>query len=480
MDGQKYLGIYLSKDTATIVCLGSRGRGHVLGCFSVSVEETEGQNQQELARLIAEGCAEREWKFSEVAVALDCAMFMQHNVHSEFSDPKQVAQTVRFDTEEALSTDISEVAIVFKIISGDESGSELSIFTAERKILSDVLHSLQSNNIDPITIEPDVSCLSRFILQKVSLPEDLHTLFAMLSRRRGYFIACGKSRETPAVRTFLASPTGDKTSLLEREVPVTTALFGADEPVKCLKVLDSADSVNCQQFSQKLGIEVGSVDLAEAAQTEPDALGDCADTVEFAIAYGAALAHLEKAYDLNFRNDFMPYQGKRARLQTVLKFLSVSATIVMLALGVYFQMQLLRRNRPRSRLRDKFAKQYSIVMRGKKPPAKPVKKLEGELRRIKAVKSGHILATGEESILTKLTLVLKAFNACAASTKLEIDRITVTSKAINITGSTSSMAKTLKLFEALKKNKLDILSEQTDPKGRRGNFSIKVAPKKDS
>ncbi len=76
-------------------------------------------------------------------MALDCAMFMQHNVHSEFSDPKRIAATVRFDTEEALATDITDVAIAFRITSSDDSGSNLTVFTAQRKVLSDVLGALQ-------------------------------------------------------------------------------------------------------------------------------------------------------------------------------------------------------------------------------------------------------------------------------------------------------------------------------------------------
>ena len=171
MEAKNYLGIYLSKDAATVVCIGSKGRGHdVLGCFSVSVQEQPEQDDHMLATLIARGCAERELQFSEAALALDCAMFMQHNVHSDFNDPKQIAQTVRFDTEEALATDISDIAIAFQIASSDQGGSELSVFTTQRKILSDVLLSLQSNHIDPVTVEPDVSCLSRFISRKVSGP----------------------------------------------------------------------------------------------------------------------------------------------------------------------------------------------------------------------------------------------------------------------------------------------------------------------
>ena len=479
MEGQHYLGIYLSKETATVVCLGLQGRDrNVLGCFSVSMEGQEERNQQVLARLIAEGCAERELEFSEVAVALDCAMFMQHNVRSEFSEPKQIAATIRFDAEEAFSTDITDVAIAFKITSRDQSGSELTVFTAERKILSDVLLSLQSNNIDPVTIEPDINCLSRFILQNVSLPEDLYSLFGMLSQRSGYFIGFAGSQKTPAVRTFLVNPAQDRGDLLAREVPLTAALVGTGEPINYLRVFDSTDSVNYQQLSEKLGIEAASVDLAESAGTNPEVLADCADAVDFAIAYGAALAHLEKVQSVNFRNDFNPFQGKRVQLQKALKFASCSVSVLVLAVGLYFQLQLLHKNKYRSQLREKFEKQYSAVMLGEKPPAKssPAKKLAGELRRIRDIEGGRLGATGEESMLAKLTLVLESFNKCASQTKLNVDKISITAKNIRIEGNTSSRSNTLKLFKAIK-DKLEILQYRYDLKGGRDNFTLTVVPK---
>lgn len=488
MEGSNYLGIYLSKGTATAVCLSGRS---ILGCFSVTIKETDKQKPEELVRLITEGCAARGLKFSDVAVALDCSMFMQHNVRSKFNDPKQIASTVRFDAEEVLGMDITELAIAFKVTSSNQAGSSLTVFTAPKKQLSDILISLQSNNIDPVTIEPDVNCLSRFILQNISLPSasgetspsggpDLHSLFCVLSDSNGYFIAFADSRETLAMRTFLVRPAQDRNELLAREVPVTTVLVETDKPVNCIKVFDSTASVNYQQLGERLGIEAGSVDLVEAAATSPEALADCASPVGFAIAYGAALSHLEKAQSVNFRNDFMPYQGKKVRLQKAIKFSSISLAVLMLAAGVYFHLQLWQENNYRNRLSRKFEKQYSAVMFGKKPLAKsnPVKKLAGELKRIESVKKGLSSVTGEESISAKLTLVLEAFNRCAARTNLNIDSITISTKTISIAGDTSSKENTLKLFDAIRESGLEILQQYLDAKGGRDNFSITVAPKK--
>jgi hypothetical protein len=482
LEAKNYLGIYLSKDAATVVCLGPQGKDrNVLGCFSVSVKEQTEQNHQELATLIVQGCAERELQFSEVAVALDCAMFMQHNVHSDFNDPKQISQTVRFDTEEALASDVSEIAIAFKITSSDEAGSELNVFTAQRKILSDVLLSLQSNNIDPVTVEPDVSCLSRFISRNVSLPEDTRSLFGVLSRRNGYFVVpdSSGSKETSLMRTFLVGPTRARAELLAREVAITTALLDNEEPINCLKVFDSTGSVDYQRLSERLGLETSVIDFAETASAGPQNMADCSGTVDFVIAYGAALAHLERPQSINFRSDFMPYQGKKMRMEKALKFASVSVTVLLLALGVYFQMPLLKINEYRSDLRKKFAEDYKVVMLGKPLPANftnALKRLSSEDRRIQNVQSGRSGATGEESMMSKLALVLEAFNKCAKPTDLKINKVSVNTKNIRIEGDTSSRSNTLKFFAAVRE-KLKIEQFNYDLKSGRDVFSITAVTK---
>jgi hypothetical protein len=477
-----YLGIYLSKDKATVVCLGAQGDNkNVLGCFSVAVEEKAEHNQQTLATLIAQGCAERELEFSEVAVALDCALFMQHNVHSEFSDPKRVAATVRFDTEEALATDISDVAIAFTIAASGQEGSQLTVFTAQRKILSDIILSLQSRNIDPATIEPDVNCLSTFISQKVSLPESQQgaTLFGLLSRRRGYFALRTKSQQATSVRTFLVGPKQNRAQLLARETLITATLMQTSEPISSVRIVDSCNSIDHQQLGEKLGVEAGIVDLAGAAGIEAETLADCDDPVDFAIAYGAALAHFEKVQCINFRSDFMPYQGKKLRLQKALQFASVSVTILLLAVGLYFQTQLLKSNKNISRLHNKLAKDYSAVMLGQTLPRKtsPTRKLGSELRRIKDLKSELIGAGGQKSLSSKLALILGAFNECAAPTNLNIDSITITDNMMSIDGDTSSRSNTLKLYNVMKGN-FDVLPRHVEGKGPRDNFSITLDLKK--
>jgi hypothetical protein len=490
VEHQNYLGIYISKKTATVVCLGPQKKDSSgVKCFSVSVEGREQQDMQALAGLIAQGCAERNFKFSEITVALDCSMFMQHSVHSEFKDPKQIAATVRFDTEEALATDITNVAVAFEIASSDETGSQLTVFTAERKILSEVLDALQQYNLDPVNIEPDVNCLSRFICRQVTSDksEQTVTLYGMLSHRSGYLIvppvaADDESRTASIVRTFLVGAKQDRTKLLQREVIVTTALVEGAGALGKFKVFDSAGAVNASLLSDRLGIESEEIDLPGIIETELRPEADCADPIEFAIAYGAVLALSEKGRSVDFREDFSPFQGKKLRLQTTLKTAAISVTILLVAVGLYFQMQLFSVNRDRDNIRNKFARDYAEVMLEKLSSNLKIKDAVRELgkqqRRIENEKKG--LYTDEKSISSNLTMALTAFNdnECAKQTNLEINMITVTAKNVIITGDTSGRENTLKFINVLEKNGLKENKLNNSLKDGRDNFNVTVVPMK--
>ena len=487
MESQNYLGIYISRKTATVVCLGPQKKdGDVLKCFSVSVEGQQQEDMNALAGLIAQGCAERELKFSEITVALDCAMFMQHSVHSDFKDPKQIAATVRFDTEEALATDITNIALSFEIASSDKTGSQLIVFTAERKILTEVLDALQQYNLDPINIEPDVNCLSRFICGHVTSAESEQTgtLYGLLSHRNGYLIVPSaatdeESLKESIVRTFLVGATQDRAKLLQREVLVTKALVEGAGPVNCIKVFDSTGALESRQLGEKLGMETGVIDLHGIAETKLRAEAECDDPIDFGIAYGAALALREKGRSVDFREDFSPFQGKKLRLQKTLRAAAISVTILLVAVGLYFQTQLFSVSRSKNNIHSRFARDYAEVTLDKLSDNVKIKdavrELAKVLRRIEDEKKG--LITDEKSISSNLTLLLAAFNKCAAEADLNIDTINITTKAIIVNGDTSNKQSRGRVFETIRSSGLEIKQESSDFKDNRENFRITIAPK---
>jgi hypothetical protein len=207
-------------------------------------------------------------------------------------------------------------------------------------------------------------------------------------------------------------------------------------------------------------------------------LAGCAGAVEFALACGAALSLVEKEKGVNFRNDHMPYLGLKARKERALKFLSIAVTILLLAVGVYFQAQWMQAKKARADIRAKFEPDYVAVMIGKKFPTtirQAVNDVKKQLTNLMAEKG--IKGASQESISGKLALVLQALNSCAAQTGLAIDTISITPNAIRINGSTNSRRSTVNgVFEALRKFGLKVEDNRvtTETKNERDSFDVTV------
>jgi hypothetical protein len=476
VESGNHLGIYWSKNKATVVCLAPPGRERkVLDCFAVSVDGEE-QGQQALADRVVQMCRQRKVKFTDVAVALDCASFMQHVVHSEFSDPKRIAATVRFDTEEALATDISEMAVSFRIASPGEEGANLDVFTAQRAILSDILLSLQSHGIDPVAVDPDVCCLARYLVEyaQTSEPSEQSTLYALLSDSRGYLVMMSGTRQTSVLRTFLLGSAQERTAVLARETLVTTALADTAHPVGRLCVFDAQGGLRTESLHEGTGLQVSACDPAARAGVKSGEIGEGVNGVDFALACGAALSPAEKVNSVNLRNDHMPYLGRKRRVQNAVRLLSLAVTILLLAVGVFFHSQLIRVNKQRESLRDKLELDYLAVMPGETklptPMSKGVEKLSYALRRLQHDKTG-LMEQG--SIAAKLTMVLQGINGCARQTDLNIRSITITDTSIVVNGDTSSRENTVNVMgAAMEKVGLKIDRQSVNREGERDTFSV--------
>lgn len=484
MGSHNQLGIYIRKDRATVVSLAGQGREKKLAdCFSVNLDGQESQGQQALADEIARVCAERGLKAATAVVALDCALFMQHTVHSDFTDFKKIAATIRFDTEEALATDISDMAVAFRILSTDDEGARLEVFTAQRSVLSDIILSLQSNGIDPVVIVPDTYCLSRHIGAGANGSADAGgaVVYAMLSDARGYFVSHPNDDGVSMLRAFLVGPSQDRKAVLLREVLVTAALADTGAAVECLRVFDTSKTFTAGDLAGSLPFPVEDSDPASMAGLEAGDWADEANAVDCAIAYGAALPEPEKDLGVNFRNDHMPYLGKKQRVERAVRFLSISLTVLLVALGVYAHTQLMSVRHDQAMVRNTLEPDYLAVMPGAEQlpdrMTAVVNRLEGAVRAIDRQKDGHI---DPKSLSAKLTLVLQGVNACAAQTNLEIDAITLTPQDITIQGDTSSRPNTLKVFTAMEETGLALGRTVFNQKGNRDMFSVSVEPKKGS
>ncbi len=479
MEKRTYLGIHISATAATAVCLDSPSPGgKALGCFTVSRPHNPDEASsplEQVAGLVAEGCARRQWNTPEMFVALHCSMFMQHRVHSDFQDPRQIRQTVRFDTEETLASDISKLAVAYAARPENE-GSELTVFTAEHQHLAELLSAFQSHGLDPITIEPDAMCLARFIESVLQPESELNCLYAVLAADNVYLVGLGPSLEGPRTRTFLVGAAQDAAALLSRQVPITAALFWPQEHLDKLLVLGFDRSLDCPRLSEQLGTDVEPVDLPDSLMSAPDDEDGPCGPAALAIACGAALARPAEMQTLNFRNDYMPYQGRRRRLEKAVKYLSASLTVLLVALGVYLTAQLLQVNGYSRKIRNYIQPQYSVAAMGYKMPAKmkdAVRRLDSIVKKLE--RSGGSSAD-ENTLASRLALLLEAFNRCAKRTDLKLDKITVSDKFIHVIGDVANASSAIYLFDTVGE-KLCITKSNHAQDGPRRRFNITIDPK---
>jgi len=233
--------------------------------------------------------------------------------------------------------------------------------------------------------------------------------------------------------------------------------------------------VNIAELGQSVSVSVEPFGAEQviASANEPSAEIDSLDII---IAAGAAAGLLTKCDKVDFRPDFMPYQGKRAILEKAVKMMSFCLLAMFIALGIYLHIQYYKANGVRNRLKDKFKSEYSIAMPGGKflSSKDSVGKLKREINRIKDVKSGLLSAAGDDSVEAKLTFLFEAINSVPKSIDIEIEKIAVTTKTRNITGSTSTRGY-LELFGAIDKHpKLARGQSAYQSKDNRDQFRLTV------
>jgi len=474
---QNCLGIYLAKNSATAVLTAEQvDKIKILDCFTVATDPNQESNPAALAPLIAQQLSQKDHDIMQVYLAIDCAMYAQHNLHSEFTDYKQIAGTIKFDAEEIVTTDATELAVAFQITNTTENGSDITIFTADRQLMTNILTDFQTVGLDPVLIEPDIVCIARFIQQNIELTRQQTTLSAILAQKSCYIIIPHSERYAPLVRSFLVAPGQDITRVLARQIPITIASQNLNQPLTDLLLAGDTGSIETESLTQTTGLKTQIADIAQLLDVNTADIQKCPSIAHPAIACGAANAETAKTSKVDFREDFAPYQGRKRILQKALRILSVSLTILLITIAAHFQLQVLKNKNYTKRLEQKAAENYSDAMYGRKPPSREpiVSKLQLELLNAKKIQAG--LGPGDDnSPPAKLTFILEAVNNVPTNVDLKITDISITQKTMRITGDTNSRQSTLELFDAVKKHpKLKKSHENLSQKGNRDTFIINL------
>ena len=476
MESNHFLGILLGPTQATIVQIdGQKGPDAITDIITVR-QDPQAAEPVSLVSLIGQTLASRALKFDEAAVALESGFYSQYPFRSTFSDPRQIEGTVKFDAEEATAMDAAALAVTFEIMNTDSSGSELMIYSADRQSLTGVLLDLQGQGIDPTVIEPDLVCQGRILERIHEIHEHPECLYVLLGRQHCAVFQSEPSQKSIRSRQFLLGAGDCQKRELIQQLRLSIASWSQGQSVTTIRIGGLLDGWNVSELTSELPCSLERFELNIPVPTHSeDGSNDPTDVVA---AWGAAGGLLMRGRKVDFRRDFLPYQGKKRILQTCLRIISVSAAVVLLTVGAYFQFKTFRMQGYVSSLDKKLTEQYQAGMYGQKPPGRMsvATKLRTEYTRIKKIQEG--LGPGDDKAVTaKLTFILDAFNKAPNHVDIHIEQIAITERSMRIVGDTNSRRSTLDLLTSLDKHpKLKKETEIINPAPPRDKFVVTLEP----
>ncbi|MEN8127773.1 MAG: hypothetical protein ABFR90_08205 [Planctomycetota bacterium] len=476
MDENGSLGLFLCRDKAVAVWVSSGSEASVLHTLNITPAEDEPST---IALQAARAVNRADFTFDEAFVAIDCGYYTQYKLHSEFDDYGQVESTIKFDAEEAAATDATNLAVTFDITGKAQIGSEVTVYTADRQLLTDILLDVQEGALDPSLIEPDGVCLARALSQDERVADRTDTVFVVLSSSNCYMIR-PQADFAPVVRTLLIGAGQNVTNVLSREIMLASGSADPDHAIKSITLMGRVDDVNKDQLAQRSGLKV-YIDPPQKEITR--ALADDSDMAchELMIAYGAALAAKTRGHKTDFRRDFMPYQGRRKILENSLRLIGISLTILLVSVAVFFQLKTFQTARDTGRLKVKLLKEHKAVTYGKVPrkPRTVLSSLKTELNRAQRMEAG--MGPGDDkSVPAKLTFFLDAVNKTPKSVNINIQKVTITERSMKVKLDTNSRSGTLALRKQINDHpRISLASERiTEAPGGRDVFDITLEPKK--
>ena len=443
----------MSYNNATAVLLEGAGHGcSVLNSFFLTAE-AEMDSASRLSWLIsqtAKKTSEMSLKYDEITVSLDCSMYAQHNLQSEFSDHKQIEATIAFDAEEAVATDANELAVTFNITGKNQLGANVTVFTSKRGLMYSILDEFKAASIDPIFIEPDVVCLSRYLNSNMTAEIDQNTLTVVVASNMCYLVTPAIESFAPCIRSFLIYPNQDIVPVLKRQIPITVAAHTPhiEDDITKVVLVGNVENIDTEALEQTTGLNVTTASVPDFSD-----VSDKTQITDYAIAYGTAMPELVKSNVADFRKSFMPFEGKIRMMQKSIRLLTVYLTVLMVAVGIYFQAKVIRVQSALSQVENRIKEEYSDVMFGKKPNTQ--ENVSTQLRKValKLKASGSGLNVGDEkSVPAQLTYLLQAINSVPSSVSLEIADISISARSITIVGNTKSRRESLSLSNAINKH----------------------------
>ncbi|MBN1765712.1 MAG: hypothetical protein JW860_10675 [Sedimentisphaerales bacterium] len=427
-------------------------------------------------------------RVSPISLALGGSFYQSQSHHSQFTQTQQIDETLRYDIEEDFAIDSDNIALCYKKKASPENdledGSDLLVFTSDRKILTDILNRFEQADLDALTTEPDcVSWLhflqSRNVCSKLSAEQSL--IAAGWTSENLYILVLDASGQPVLARSLLCSGAAQALDLLSGEIARTRATLPAGQQPRLLLYhpvdLDANEMNKIAQHNKLKPLPLPDIDMA----------GAC--------AAGAAIGWLNhQNTTTDFRKDNLQAKTLVTGRKHALLGLGTVISLLMLTWILIMSMHSRNFHQMQNEAEKDLINAWKLAFPGKSTAKLDPRKIPGDIRgRLKEVKQkygAYDVNSQPDTASNTLRLLFQALNQAEEkgvlpeAFDLQIKNISVDGDSATLDGSVPDMVSLemlQKAFETpdtqLEISSLSIRDAGSDSQRRNFNMPMKVIKK---
>ena len=432
------------------------GRDESDRTFKLATGDSAGdQAESALIEQLAQQLLETQTKLPPVALALGGAFYQTQFHHSEFTDERQLRQTLRFDVEEDFAVDADSVNLCFQHISSEGDGSELLVHTTDGAELRHLLENFDRFGLDALIAQPDIVSWAAFLADREELPDARVVAVVAWAVGTLYLLVLARNRDTILARTILCRDVGQAHEILTVELRRSLALLPSHQRPETI-FYHPGDFTD-----EQMGAIQNEAELDCQPLSEPD--------VTRAFAAGAALAWLAGRRAADFRADGLEPRSLATARRYALFGLSAVVSLLLLILIIVMNSHAGRHRDITDEMEQQTKQAWLTAFDDKALPRDEFKipsGIKNRLNELRRAVQSQAASSLPGSASHTLMLALQALSSLPADFDIFIETLRVYTDYFTLSGSVPTLADIEKLHETCQDNPtLEIGNWTTSPTG---------------
>ena len=423
------LGIHVGADRLTAVLIDKDlGSGRIDSSFSLQLDCQEGQDTGALIRTLGLQVP-RQRKRMAVALAVQGRLYQTQFHHSEFTDRRQIAQTLRFDIEEDFADDSESAALCYQHTAAARAGTDLIVYRADRKQLVELFEQLERVQLDALVAAPDVAAWLGYLRHSRSLPARRPAVALANCAGMIHVLLLDSNHQPLLTRGFVNASPGQAEALIKRELARCFAAIPAEQRPGTLVY----HPAGFEEGLVRRIAEDSSLELCELDEPDPAK----------AFAMGSAIGYLNGQTDADFRLDALPPQSLVTAKRRALYSLSAAASLLLLILVIVFNAHAGRSERIAEKAEAMVVKNWRDTHNQSEKLPRTVQQMNREIKNLwkQLDGQGQFRSTDNlpDSVEPILTAVFEAIDRLGKDFDLRLKSLRASAETATIAGAMRSM-----------------------------------------